>query len=124
MRIVMLALLMLAATPAWAEWVKVSETYADWNYYDPTTIRKVGAVRRVWQMEDLKARSADGALSRRFLGEYNCKEDRWRILAFTFHAGPVAMGEILANYSTEPTKWFDIAPGTVAEQIFRLVCVR
>ena len=125
MRIVMLALLMLATSPAWADWVKVSESDADWNYYDPTTISKVGTDRRkVWQMHDLKVRSAEGALSRRFLGEYDCREDRWRILSFTFHSGPIARGEILFNYSAEPTRWFDIAPDTVAQQMLRLVCIR
>ena len=118
------ALWLLAAIPARAEWVKVIETYEGWDYFDPTTIRRVGGLRRVWQMQDLKLREPSGELSRRLLGEYDCKEDRWRILSFTLHSGPLALGEILANRSSEPSKWFDVAPGTVAETLLRLVCTR
>ncbi len=51
-------------------------------------------------------------------------EVSWRILSYTLHSGPVAMGEILSLRSSEPSKWFDVAPGTVAETLLRLVCTR
>jgi hypothetical protein len=124
MRIFMMALLMLISAQASAEWVKVSETAESWDYFDPASMRKVGSMRRVWQMQDLKERAANGELSRRLLSEYDCRDEKWRVLSFTFHAGPVALGEVLSSHSSEPSRWFDAAPGTVADIILRLVCIR
>jgi len=42
MRVALIALLMLATAPAWAEWVKVDETDEVVIYVDPATIRKDG----------------------------------------------------------------------------------
>ena len=87
MRIVLIAWLILVATPAWAEWVKVSESDGLTGYVDPATIRKNGNLRRVWEIQDLKARGTKfGELSRRVLNEYDCKEERMRTLSATFHS--------------------------------------
>ena len=55
MRVVLVALLMLATIPAWAEWLKVEENDIGTVFYlDPATIRKDGDLRRVWGLQDLK----------------------------------------------------------------------
>ena len=57
-------MLLVTATAASAEWVKISENLLGTNYYDPTTIRVNGNLRRVWQVQDLKERDKDGELFR------------------------------------------------------------
>ena len=52
---VVLSLMLLATSPAWAEWVKVYETSnGDTFYIEPATIRKDGNLRKVWVLISLK----------------------------------------------------------------------
>ena len=123
MRVALIALLMLATTPAWAEWVKVDETDEVVIYVDPATIRKDGNLRRIWEMQDLKARDLDGSLSRRALSEYDCKEERLRLLSLSTHSGQMAMGKIIITVSPSG-KWDYAAPGTSGQTMLKFVCTR
>lgn len=49
-----LLLLALMASPAWADWVLLSESANFTLYYDPATIRVNGNMSRVWEVLDLK----------------------------------------------------------------------
>lgn len=123
MRLVLCLLLALAAAPAWAEWVKVSEHTESFFYIDPATIRRDGNLRRVWEIQDLKKRHKEGEMSMRNLSEYDCKEERTRILSITGHSDPMAGGKTLFSESG-PGKWDDIAPGTVSQKMMRIVCAK
>jgi len=122
MRLVLCLLLALAAAPAWAEWVKVSETDDSVFYIDPATIRKDGNLRRVWTINDLKQRQKDGEMSRRFLNEYDCKEERSRILSISEHSDPMAGGKTLVSES-KPI-WSHVPPGTPSQTMMRIVCAK
>ena len=91
-------------------------------YIDPTTIRKDGNFRKVWQLNDLKERHKDGELSRRVRNEYDCKKERFRVLSFSTHSEPMANGMSLYQSSAESTEWNDIPPGTFAETVLKIVC--
>ena len=123
MRLVLCLLLTLAATPAWAEWVKVSETDGNFFYIDPATIRRDGNLRKVWTINDLKQRHKDGTMSRRALYEFECKEERHRLLSISAHSDPMASGKVL-EIDSEPDKWSYIAPNTPGENILRRVCAK
>ena len=127
MRLVLCLLLTLAAAPAWAGWVKVSVTDEHTTYIDPATIEKDGNLRRFWQVYDLKQRGAAlGEMSRRYLSEYDCKEERFRRLSMSFHSDQMAGGRVL-NSGNEPGKWNDIkprVPPSPAQTIMRFVCAK
>ena len=123
MRLVLCLLLTLAAAPAWAEWVKVSETDNSVFYIDPATIRKDGNLRRVWQVTDLKQRENEGGMSSRVLYEHDCKEERSRILSLSTHSDPMAGGKTLASYDATG-KWTHMPPGTPVQTIMRIVCAK
>ena len=123
MRLVLCLLLTLAAAPAWAEWVKVSENVRSVYYIDPATIRRDGNLRRVWEIEDLKERGKGGEMSRRSLNEYDCKEERSRILSISAHSDPMAGGKTLLDYS-EPGKWGYHPPETSGQEVMQFVCAK
>jgi hypothetical protein len=122
MRIV-LGLLALVAAPAWAGWVAVSESNDLVAYIDPTSIRKNGNFRKVWQVQDLKQRGKGGEMSRRLLIEYDCKEERFRILLTSTHSEPMADGKTLVS-SDDPGKWVAFPPDTPAEDTLEIVCTK
>jgi len=125
MRIILCFLLALVAAPAWAEWVVVSESEDGGLafYIDPASIRKNGHFRKVWLITDLKQRGEGGEMSRRVLDEYDCKEERSRILSISGHSGPMAGGETL-EMDDGAGKWYAIAPGSMAETVFKRVCAK
>jgi len=123
MRLVLTLLLTLAAAPAWAEWVKVGENDHAFYYIDPATIRKNGDLRRVWEITDLKQRSKYGVMSRRVLNEYDCKEERQRILSLSTHSDPMANGRTISSDS-EPSEWDYAPPNTSVQTILRIVCAK
>lgn len=104
-----------------AEWVKVSETEDEVVYIDPTTIRKDGNLRRVWELQDLKQRDKDGEMSRRAFIEYDCKEDRLRILSLSTHSKSMALGRVIFSESgTSP--WDFVPPRTISAKRLKIVC--
>jgi hypothetical protein len=122
MRLALVLLLMTFAVPTRAEWVKYDERPVASSYYDPATVKKGGNMLRVWVFTNLWAR-VDGQWSRRALLEFDCKEERNRILQQTSFSGPMMSGEIDSKYSfVHPGKWKDISPGSPRATLQSIVC--
>ncbi len=114
-------LLLACAVPAAAEWTRVYENKEAVSYVDPPTIRKEGELRRVWRLQDLKQAGPKGERSIRALMQVDCKEERQRIVAFTFHSGPMATGKQLVHHDASGG-WDFVAPNTGADAVLRFVC--
>ena len=121
MRVVLIALLMLAPIPACAEWLKVGGNKSVVYYIDPATILREGNLRRVSTLTDLKSPGMDGELSRQSLDEYNCNTRRRRILSFSSYSGPMGAGNVLVR-SNVTEEWNYLQPGTAGEIKFKSVC--
>jgi len=121
-RTVLIAFL-LVSSPAWAEWVELDRSESAAVYIDPATIKKEGHLRRAWSLVELRKPDSSGGLSRKHFMEYDCKDERVRILQATVSRGPMGRGEITGS-TLRPSEWSYIAPGMVAEKIFKYVCAR
>lgn len=120
---ILLCLLAMVATPTWAEWVEMGESANLTHYIDPATFKKNGHLRRVWEMQDLKQRHKDGEISRRYMTEYDCKEERLRILSTSAHSEPMAGGKPL-DYSNSVGTWVFVPPDTPSADVLKLVCAK
>jgi hypothetical protein len=123
MRTILYLLIAVMAAPAWAEWVAVSESNDLVAYIEPSSIRRNGNLRKVWQVQDLKQRDEHGAMSRRLLVEYDCKDERFRVLSTSTHAEPMAAGKALVLVDI-PSAWSAFAPDTPAEDTLEIICTR
>ena len=123
MRILLTVLLMLATSQAWASWARVHESAAAVFYVDPTTLRKDGNVRSVWQLQDVKGRAPKGELSFRILNEYNCKDKLVRRISRIAHSGHMATGtaRVIGKESAVRDK---IAPHTPDYVVLKFVCAQ
>ena len=119
----LMILLAVVSSGAVAEWVKVSENDAVFFYIDPATIRRNGDFRRVWEMRNMKKIDKDGVMSVRALMEYDCKEERSRILSISEHSEPMLGGKVLLS-ADDPSTWRYAAPGTVFESTLKIVCAK
>ncbi len=122
-KLFLLGLMTMLAGPAWAEWVMYFETKTKTYYYDPATIRKDGSMRRVWRIQQLKQRIADGEKSRRMRIEYDCKEERYRILSASIHSEPMAEGKVIYS-EIKDNIWTVIPPASASEAMFKIVCAK
>lgn len=131
MRAVLSALLFLAATSAWASWVKVAEVGDTVYYVDPESVGGKGSVRRVSVIHDYAKEEPGGVRSRRVLYEIDCAGERLKSLAATEHSEPMAQGKTLNSWERE-SDWLYVAPVTGSSlpsrtpyrPIVRFVCAR
>jgi len=123
MKSYLIALLILTASPAWADWELVGNTQGDEAYYiDMTTLRVDDSLRRVWTLTNLKKKGSQGEMSVRVLREIDCKNERTRSLAMTGFTGAMSDGEMLPTYRGDNDPWDYIAPRTVAHAIYLRAC--
>ena len=120
MRFVFVLLLMTLAGSARAEWVKYLEGgklgMRSTSYYDPTTIKRLGDLVRVWVYAENSVpvrREGDqlAQWSSRTQYEINCKNQQWRPLRGTVYSGPMMSGEIFSE--TGLGEWADISGSTL-----------
>jgi len=113
---------MLISSPVWATWEEVvTGVSGDVAYIDPATIKKEGSIRRVWGLTDLANPTSEGVLSRRYLREIDCKNERTRILTISAHSKSMGDGVTL-GINPEVQSWSYIAPETVMAFIQKRVC--
>jgi hypothetical protein len=122
--LVPIALLLLAAAPAWADLTEIAARDGQTMLLDTESIQTDGALRRAWTVCNYSVPNADGALSTRSLMEYDCEAGRYRILLLSTHSECMAEGQALHVEAAASPWWRDIAPGTVAAKLLGLVCVR
>jgi len=116
------SLLMLIASPAWAEWVEVTRgVNGNVIYIDPATIRKEGNRRKFWGITDLSKVGTSGELSRKYRKEYDCKDERSRILTITIYSQAMGDGDVKGTDNIV-SEWQEIAPETLDEAVLKRVC--
>ena len=129
-RLLLGLMLIVTATAASAEWTFVSDTGGDTDdyiqYVDRATIRKRGNLVKMWGLRDFKtvqkSAAGDSYLSSNAQEEYDCKEEKSRILAFTWFAGKMGNGKVVYSNSDTGDKWSPISPGSVGETLWKIAC--
>jgi len=122
-------LLLIAAIPARAEWVKVATTEKGFfsafsrgvtYYIDPSTIVREGNIRRVWEIQDLGDKGSRGERSILAQVEYDCVDRRMRTLKATGKSLRMAGGEII-QLNIFSDEWIALRPGKDDEAILRVL---
>lgn len=121
-----LLFLLLVATNASAEWTLMKRDDEISIYMDFATIRRSGDMAKAWELQDFTQpkRLADESpyLSAKVLWEYDCADERERIVAIQQFAGQMGGGKIGWTYHDSPMKWAPIAPGSVAVELWKRAC--
>lgn len=111
----------LLSHPAMAEWTIFSKTDNSDIYIEPLSLKKLEDLRRVWVMEDRRTIVPKSHLSSRSLHEYDCKEERVRVIQREYFSERMLSGTPLPS-PVNPNAWLYAAPSTVAAQILNFVC--
>ena len=119
----MMWLALLLSQPAWAEWTAFFETKGSVFYMDYATIRKTESGRRLWALADYREtqRGPEPYRSIKYLREYDCLDEKTRVLQLYRHAARMGEGEVLMS-DIKPTGWEVPPPDTASAQSMKQVC--
>lgn len=123
-----LALLLLTARPAHAEWVEVdfSSKRGMTTYIDPQTIRLHGNLAQMWVLNDFtemqQSRFSAPYLSAKSQQEFDCVEGRSRIVSMTRYSGNMGLGEVVLNGEKLDMDWRTMASGSINRLLFKMAC--
>ncbi len=128
MKKIILIILLLISYSASAKWIFVggSDGQHSFNLYtNPTTLRRTSHTAQMWYLKDnLSSQSGYmGAeyLSSLSLGEYDCVNLRFRVIAISYHTKNMAKGETI-HLDTNPTDWSALSPGSIGKALFDIAC--
>ena len=121
MRLWVLLAWTLALPCAHAMWVTITRNEATTVYIDSAAIVKVGALRRVWLVYDLREADASGQRSVKSQVEYDCGESTYRTLSASTHGSPMGQGPVLkampGGSSAKP-----VTQDALSRQIYTFAC--
>jgi len=125
-KIILVILLAVMSSSVMAEWVEIGVTDNGTFYVDPTTIRKSGNKVKMWMLLDLNSvkESAAGIkfLSTKNQDEYDCKEEQYRTLYFSWHSENMGRG-IVVYSNNEPNKNLSpFPPEDINESLWEFAC--
>ncbi|HMV12846.1 MAG TPA: hypothetical protein PKD88_10940 [Nitrosomonas sp.] len=128
MKKIMLVILLLISHSVSAKWIFVggSDGQNSFNLYtNPTMLRRTSHIAQMWYLKDNLSTQYGymGAqyLSSLSLGEYDCINLKFRVIAISYHSKNMADGETI-HLDTNPTDWSVISPGSIGKALFDIAC--
>ncbi len=126
----LITLLFLSTVPAYAEWVAVEKDYLSPGlqtvYVDPDTIRRDGNLVTMWQLIDFKWMQGNPRGPTRFVSseahkQFDCAEQRLRLLAFTEFSRHMGTG-IPADGYVDTGNWLPVEPESINQALWEVAC--
>jgi hypothetical protein len=116
---------LLCCGTASAEWTWSGGNDQFNHYVDRATIRRSGNFVKMWDLFDYKtvqkAAGGESYLSGKTQWEFDCKEEKSRMLAFTWFDEKMGSGKVV--YSDNDTgKWAPIQPESIGEALWKIAC--
>ncbi len=118
--------LLLAAmsTGVAAEWVWIASANNFGNYIDKSTIRRSGSIVRMWSMQSYNEpqfKSGKSFQSEKSQYEYDCTEERIRMIATVFYTQAYGKGDALDSLFG-PSQWVPVVPDTIGDDELKIAC--
>ena len=119
-------LLIFVSSSAMAEWVKVVTPFDEklTTYADPSTIRKSGSRVKMLSMVDFKAaeeiKNDIYVKSVKRQIEYDCKDEKKRLLSGELFSGNMGSGEIIST--SKMGDWIPASLGTGNIKLWEIAC--
>lgn len=122
-RLILMMLLVVVSGSAAAGWVEVGSNEAEGItvYTNPGTIRKVGNKVKMWSLSNYDTYQESVGKSMKNLDEYDCKEERARVLHFSSHSENMGGGRVVAT-ATGPDSWTPISPDSIGAILWKFAC--
>lgn len=119
-----MTILLMMCGAAQAAWVPMATEGGRSFFADPATIRKDGATTQMTTLVEhsrFQRMVEVGYFSQKFVVQYDCKGNRARRLAQTFHAGHMGEGAVIYSDEAEQ-EWEAVTADSTGEKLLRLAC--
>ena len=110
----------LITTNALAEWTLVYDGKSFSTYINHSFTRKNGDTVKIWTLDNFKTPQY-GWLSSKAQHEFDCNEERVRLLAFIHTTDSMGSGDVIST-ETQIGDWQPIAPDTINEELWKIAC--
>jgi surface-adhesin protein E len=128
-QLLLITLLVLSNSPAYAEWVAVEKnnhlTGSMTVYVDLDTIRRKGNLVTMWQLIDFKTmqggRSPSRFSSRKIQKQFDCARKSLRLLALTDFWGNMGTGESSGAH-IDGGNWVPVEPDGIDHTLWEVAC--
>ena len=125
-RLLLIFLLFLSSSPAYADWVAVSgKVEAGMGAYaDPATLRREEDLVKMEVLFDFKTiqtKAGVSYLSAKAQMEYDCAEQRFRGFAVMYFSGNKGSGNLLDRGSGKGN-WLPVSPGSLDQTLWKVAC--
>ena len=93
-------------------------------YMETDTIRRKGDLVKVWELLDYNTTQGEAGLphlSVKVQFEYDCAEERHRVLAIRQYSDNMGRGKVVLSNSDED-KWIPVAPETIEQSLWTVAC--
>ncbi len=121
----LMGLLAVVSSSAVAKWVEIGGNESATAYADLATIEKAGNLVKMWDLLDFKVVQArpygTPYRSQKSRQEYDCKEERARILDVLRYAENMGGGEE-ARADSDPDEWKPARPGSTLAMLRAFAC--
>lgn len=124
---VLVLTLLFTATDAMAEWTRSGKSETKdaiyTHYVDRGTIRHSGHLATMWVLKDFATTQIERGRSYRSVksqAEFDCLEEKFRILAFHRYSRPMSDGDLVYSY-TDSLKWVSNIPADSSAEIWRKI---
>jgi hypothetical protein len=117
-------ILLIVSVNSYAEWTLIGGSDGYFVYADKATIRRNGDFVKMWSLTDFKTVqkvSGDSYLSQKMQTECDCKEERSRMLAFSWFSGQMGSGTVV-YFNGDAGKWTPIEPVSIGEKMWKIAC--
>ena len=127
-RLLLITLLVLSHGPAYAEWVLVAKDKTDsgmTTYVELDTILREGELVKMWALFDYKTvqtKMGTLFLSKRVQRQFDCANERTRLLSVTWFLGNMGTGDISWRKDGKQ-KWQPVPPDSSNQGLWKVVCV-
>ena len=129
-RLIFLALMMICSV-SWAEWELCGGSDDKFMVYcDKSTIRKKGAISRMWGLREFSSvqtnARGDRYMSVKSLHAYNCEEETRATISLIQYSGSMGQGNVVLSGTRQEREWQwePIVPGSIAEAQWKIACGR
>ena len=125
MKKLLITFLFLFSTNAYCDWFKVTESDTAITFIDDSKITKKDKFIRAWTLTNFlnPVKFDDGTIYQSYVSfmEFDCREDKSRILSSTVYKDEMGKGKTLFT-SNEVSKWNFSPPKSVGDFLIQFAC--
>ncbi len=125
-RSILMILLALSSSSAMAKWIKVDNNKEFTTYADHASIRRHGHFAKLMSMYEYRSVQTNitdsfSYLSTQQQGEYDCKEEKSRMLASSLHSKKMGKGRVI-HYKSSPMESMTVSTNGIDEALWKIAC--